>query len=673
MANNLVVQLLLKTGAFSSDLKQARGQLQSFQQGCTTAGKSLTQFGNAMGINIGALTKFGGVVGVAVAAGKELKAIIDSNQTSADAFQGVIAGCTGVIETFNQAIATVDFSYFRDGIWSVYDAAKAARDAIDALNDASLAYGYLSKKNQTKFQEGYNVFKDPHATQEMKDAAKAQMKEAVDAQFDYASVYGKKQMDAYVTQVVKEAGKSNLEATNVTSGQFVRAMNIKLGLEGDTKQIEKELDRQYKEFQGRMKEYGKNNIAAQAELKKQYADVIAIRAMVKGMNDDQLKNVVQIVSGMEDAQQTALSMEKTMNRAESSSMRQTGGGGSKTTKSLKEELVVQEQSLEYWNKIAQEAKKHRDVEVFDSKEWNDYNNALTLALEKIEGINGQMEMMEKKRKNSDLMTPITIDNTLQGKAEPTNQIGLNGEEIKTKRSVKEIENLIQVLTEMRDVLVEGDPLIERLNVRIENLGKDLENIKGVGIKAPEVKKETIDTWDEFNNAMSNTSTIVSSLTSTFKEGTEVTAASILSMVSTALPALGSLISSIEALSVAEAVEAGVAATGKAVSSSKHWIEAIAAVAALGSVVAAAVSAARSNGSKKYANGGIVGGNSFTGDRVTAQVNSGEMILNKTQQSRLFKLANGAGGGRGGQVEFHISGTELVGVLNNVNRKNKVIR
>jgi hypothetical protein len=47
--------------------------------------------------------------------------------------------------------------------------------------------------------------------------------------------------------------------------------------------------------------------------------------------------------------------------------------------------------------------------------------------------------------------------------------------------------------------------------------------------------------------------------------------------------------------------------------------------------------------QKFAGGGIVGGNSFTGDRVPAMVNSGEMILNKRQQAQLFNRANGGGG------------------------------
>jgi hypothetical protein len=46
---------------------------------------------------------------------------------------------------------------------------------------------------------------------------------------------------------------------------------------------------------------------------------------------------------------------------------------------------------------------------------------------------------------------------------------------------------------------------------------------------------------------------------------------------------------------------------------------------------------------KFEDGGIVGGNSFTGDNVSARVNSGEMILNRSQQGQLFKMANGGGG------------------------------
>lgn len=71
--------------------------------------------------------------------------------------------------------------------------------------------------------------------------------------------------------------------------------------------------------------------------------------------------------------------------------------------------------------------------------------------------------------------------------------------------------------------------------------------------------------------------------------------------------------------------------------------------------------------KKFAHGGIVGGNSTHGDRNLARVNSGEMILNKAQQGTLWGLLNGKGS-IGGNVEFKIRGADLVGTINNYSKK-----
>lgn len=92
-----------------------------------------------------------------------------------------------------------------------------------------------------------------------------------------------------------------------------------------------------------------------------------------------------------------------------------------------------------------------------------------------------------------------------------------------------------------------------------------------------------------------------------------------------------------------------------------WVLGLAAVAG---VIAAIASA------PKFAKGGIVPGNSFSGDNITAQVNSGEMILNTSQQAKLFDLLNGSGSLNSGsnKVEFVIKGQELKGVLNNYDKK-----
>lgn len=92
---------------------------------------------------------------------------------------------------------------------------------------------------------------------------------------------------------------------------------------------------------------------------------------------------------------------------------------------------------------------------------------------------------------------------------------------------------------------------------------------------------------------------------------------------------------------ANAAEAG----SKAAAASAGW--ALWGAIAIGAGIMAAVLAFADG----FATGGVVPGNSFSGDNVLARVNSGEMILNRAQQARLFDIAEGntEPGGTGGAV------------------------
>ena len=64
---------------------------------------------------------------------------------------------------------------------------------------------------------------------------------------------------------------------------------------------------------------------------------------------------------------------------------------------------------------------------------------------------------------------------------------------------------------------------------------------------------------------------------------------------------------------------------------------------VGAIGAAQIAAIASQPTPKFAEGGVVQG-SANSDKIPAMVKSGEMILNKPQQARLFNLANGSSGG-----------------------------
>lgn len=734
MAQNLVVQLLLKTGTFSTDLKTAKGQIQNFQKGCNTASKSLTAFGQGLGINVGTLAKFGGAVGAAVVAGKSFKAILDSSQTSSDAFEGAIAGCKGVIDSFTTAIATADFSAFKNGLWEVFDAAKAVQEALDQLGNTQIAYDYKTKQNMTKFQEAYNVFKDPEATTQMKEDAKNQMKEAVDAQFQYARTYSNSLYKTYVAQVVKKAGSNNLKPNNVTMAQFERAMNIDLGVEGDPEKVRQSIESQYKSYLAQLKEYGKNNLTAQEDLKKRYRDVIAIHAMLELMKDDELKGVAQLLGGMEDAKQAALSMEKTMNRAISS---KTKTSTKSSTKEDKEQLQIEEGSLTFYENLLREKTAARDATVKDTEEWKKLNQEVLLYEQKIKDIKGLQEETNE-------LVMFSVNWYKKGLAvaeERLNNLEIGSEEyIKQRReielikkaldyvenqyvineamridppTIESLETILSYLRTLQRTLPVTSDAFKEVSAQISEFESKLNNLRGVN--TPDLKTNKSQ-WSEYASTLSQVSNIASSLTSVLMDltGAERDSASgwnafmkgistgvavfqlmanVIDMVSkltvtnasqqAAAAAEVATANTAEATAVVAAKQAEAAAAGgDAAAKGADAVAgipiigpalAVAAAASIAAAIIAAMASAKSAASGlKFANGGIVGGSSFTGDRVSANVNSGEMILNGAQQARLFRMANGSSEGRS-QVEFHISGTDLVGVLNNQNRKNRIIR
>ena len=94
---------------------------------------------------------------------------------------------------------------------------------------------------------------------------------------------------------------------------------------------------------------------------------------------------------------------------------------------------------------------------------------------------------------------------------------------------------------------------------------------------------------------------------------------------------------------------------------------IAAAAAGTAAMVSTIGAIKSATAGSYAEGGIVPGNSFSGDNLQANVNSGELILSMSQQNNIASLLR-----QQGQQNMHltatIKGTDIQLVLNNTSRQ-----
>ena len=98
----------------------------------------------------------------------------------------------------------------------------------------------------------------------------------------------------------------------------------------------------------------------------------------------------------------------------------------------------------------------------------------------------------------------------------------------------------------------------------------------------------------------------------------------------------------------------------------EWIAfAISATATMISTIAA-IKSVTSTG--KYAEGGVIPGNSYNGDKLMAWVNSGETILNQRQAGKVLEGLQCAAVGTGNlELTTKVSGEDLMIILNNTNR------
>lgn len=213
---------------------------------------------------------------------------------------------------------------------------------------------------------------------------------------------------------------------------------------------------------------------------------------------------------------------------------------------------------------------------------------------------------------------------------------------------------------LRQAIESGD------KIKIKNIEIDLDEAIDEA-KLPDLSKK-IKKNEDFANSLSAIGNAFGSMSS-MADGA---AGSILSYFGNLMNSVAAAIPAIDALNAKKKEESvantEAAVTGAASSvASIPFVGAALAVAAIASVLAALANI------PKYATGGIVGGSSFFGDHMIARVNSGEMILNQSQQGKLFNMINNGGGSNHITVdgEARVSGKAMYITIRNYMKANNI--
>lgn len=640
-------------------LGQVRTQLEAVKDKTEETTTTNTKFGNVLGNLKGVLGTVGVALGAATTAQAAFEKAINSNQTTADGFAATMEAAKTSVNQFFYSITTGDFSVFNNGLNNLISRAREAAAAIDQLGNTLMSYNVINAKAQSKITAAKAILYNPDATEEEKKKAEDDIRAAYKEIEESSKIVVGDFEKAIITEVEK--------MSNISLGKEGAIDIIDKWLEMDATKGREEAKRivkeQYAERDKALKDLERRNTKWQtnalgqatptlviddnyrkelAEINEKFKDAVVANALLEKYQDDQLDNLgkqrIAMIQYADSAAEYAIQAGRVNNALNGGS-----NGGNKTTTNTTTNKVSFE--VEPINIGRTEKQIKDEIKALQEKIENTPDGVLRIALI------AQRQDLEKELKDFG-KNPIQIE--IETKA---NNLDLSGVK---KADTSNITN--------NPIYVDGSDAVAELgNINdaaqsLYSTFKSFEDFEEMDFgeqffTITDAIFSTIDAISRFGDSF----TQLIDLINTFKS---------ISQATTQQKIAQNQQEASSNMQVA-ATEQAKAFSGAASSGAKLPFPAN--LAAIAASIAAVVAALSMIG--KFADGGIVQGSRTIGDMNIARVNSGEMILNGSQQKNLFNLLDGGmanSGSQSGEVHFKIQGKDLVGVLSNYNTKVKKV-
>lgn len=579
---DILTRLLLDTKGFDANLTKSKQGVNNYQSSITEMAK-----------NAGAgILKFAGAIGVAVGGMEAFGKTINSTQTTGDAYVRVTDQMKASVDSFFASIAMGDFSGFINNLQNVIGKAGTLADALDELATKSLFSDAEINNLTTQKNIQANIARDRSRSDKERNDALAK---ARDYQIKITnlqkSLAGTNKQTAYSTldaAIAKQGFKGNVARS--TWDWMLKESNRSKWIAGSS------------EYKTR-----KQKAASLMDVDPESGLLIHSKASLKAKRefdawsktqDGRNKQFMYYFSEMDDSEESMLNKAMQLN-AKANSMfsaisddtLQLNMADAKINGSYKTKSGAS-------NKTAQQAKES------PTGSLNEISKELAEAREKY-----------NKAATDELRQQLfKVIEELEAK-----QINLNFKAEFGKRDMPELKQA-------------------GLGNNIKNSSKKITKLEKI---KPSITKEDINANKEYGESLSAIGNIMGNVSGAFDSNTASIlqwGASLFSTIGQAIPAIAALIgiktsdtATTNANTTAELENAG----AKVISAHAGipFVGVALGVAGIAAIVAAMASI------PKFANGGIVPGGSFSGDKVPALLNSGEMILNGSQQANLFKQLN----------------------------------
>lgn len=608
MAADLVTRLLLQNADFDRQLKESKKQVENFEKGI-----------NIMKSSLGAVAA---TLGLAMGANEAFNRVMSSSQTLGDKYASTMESVKRVTEEFFYAVGSGDLSTFTGGLRDLIDLAKEAYNAMDQLGNVNISSSYFDAKYGAAMAEAKLQAKNKTSTTEDREAGFAKWEQTLSDQAGANDAKLKALMDAILTTVKSQAGYAGL---NINFKDVENALAIDLA----TPERRTALKEMY--------------AAQKDEFDKAYAEIVSRNSVTTqqsgfgGMKQEtDMGKVNAEVKPLLATYKDAIIVNTLLNKATDEQLQQIASLGAQYANVERAQADLQR---EYYESLAE----FRNSKKSGSTTASNSSPAKAIYGEGSLGyLNQQLSDLQKQ------YTSATETSTRMAILSAIDSVNKDKKAIELEAELGNLKPLDSSMQKPKGKSVTDD--LNNGNIKV----------KGVDPKAVSANLDYVDSISQIGHAMAG-------VTSIADEG----AASWINYGTQVVSSIASAIPQIAALTVAQKAQAnanmGALASGAGASVASipivGWIMAGAAIASVISAMAAI---------PKFAGGGIVPGSSYYGDRVPAMLNSGEMVLNASQQANLFRMIEGGSSGQM-QAKVTVEGDKLAVLIDRVNAKRRRVR
>ena len=683
-------KLTADTTQHDQALGRSAKQVYNYKQSCERADKGVSKL-------TAGFKKLAGALGIAKIAYETFKGMLKNNTVAADNYGRIMESVNTVTNEFQYALSTMDFTNMYNGLGDMIVRAKEYYNALDDLQTLQMSLSGDNARLDSQMSEARRRYLagDKGAADEIRQIGD-QMAGNVEAEREAL----KKELDAYVkTMTTVSVGIHNPDAgifggtrgtITKTAGDY-RSMDDIQYLVRHQEALQREITKaetKWKDYVRQLKNDNSKIYSDWVKAAQLEADYKTLKKLQERMaDDDGLKhfeeNYAKYYQLAGAHAQVMAKVERMLRKGEKAL--------STSSARVEVEPVIPEGSIAELEKQISELKVQYNMATTD--EGENGRNALLVKIKEAEEAlkllkldpddilpEGSLAKLEEDLKT--LKAGFRLSTSDEQREDIKNAIDeiqaeidrINGVTVEVKAKPAEgsaaaIQAEISRIQQLIDNT--GDTsLIIKYKIDIENLQEQLNNLadatetptERMKKQAEEVKKAYESWGDVVDTVFGATGNALKTLANTDDEVTN----KVLNNTGTLISQFGSLIPKI--LAVVGAKQAEALASGVAGAASIGYPQNIGAIA---SIVAELMSifATIASYANSYASGGIIEGSSRVGDMNIARVNAGEMILNGSQQARLFRMLNGSVGPQSqgisaGEVEFRISGRDLVGTLKN---------